>query len=153
MNVLQIHTSKGTRTQNVYDILTIQEYQGAKTKKQCLKTIASARSLKHTWKSYHLRVQGCGSVVENFFSFCKSLCSILQLHICTYVYVVCVWGGMLVTTGACEIQMKGLGPLELNLVGKCKLVGLVTSRHERHAGERTSESWNTVKSLVSLFFR
>lgn len=47
---------------------------------------------------------------------------------------------MLVTTVACEIQMKVLGPLELYLVGKCKLVGLATSRHERRAGKRTSES-------------
>lgn len=47
---------------------------------------------------------------------------------------------MLVTTVACEIQMKVLGPLELYLEGKRKLVGLATSRHERHAGKRTSES-------------
>lgn len=52
----------------------------------------------------------------------------------------CGGGCMLVTTGACEIQMKVLVPLELNLVGKCKLVGLVTRRHEKRAGERTSES-------------
>lgn len=38
-------------------------------------------------------------------------------------------------TGACEIQMKVLGPLELDLVGKCKLVGFASSRHERRTGK------------------
>lgn len=100
-------------------------------------------------QSYHIRVQGCGAVVENLLSFCKFLCSIPQLHIRTYVVCVCVciWVGgcnvcgcMLVTTLACEIQMKVLGLLKLDLVGKCKLVRLATSRYERRAGERTSES-------------